>query len=377
MARAGVDGTARGEKTIPADGSRAPLELRVLGSEVRRAGVSVTRQVMRRARPCWSTSPWRARGPTTGRPWRGCCGRDAPRRARRNLARPCSACAPPWASGRPRGGLCWPARPCSGTPPGQTDVGTLLAHRRRWKPTGTPPRRGGWPARLPGPACGGGGLPGAVPGGVRRAPQRAVRGVGGAQAGVAPAPGGRGPWRRWPRPDLARGDRGGGRVRPAGAGAGAPGGGGPPAPDAGPGRRGRPGRRPGPVRGLPAPPGGRAGGGARPGDGGPGRAPARRRARSPGPRSSRPRPPGPRAAPRAPGASGGGPAGRSGRRVDGAPGRRSAGPPAGPPARLVLVPRAPAPPAPGHNLPAPLTGFVGRERELAAVRRRAGGGRAW
>ena len=63
----------------------------------------------------------------------------------------------------------------------------------------------------------------------------------------------------------------------------------------------------------------------------------------------------------------GGPAGRSGRRVDGAPARSPPGP--SPPARaqLVLLPRVPGPPAPRHNLPAPLTALVGRGRELAAV----------
>ena len=78
----------------------------------------------------------------------------------------------------------------------------------------------------------------------------------------------------------------------------------------------------------------------------------------------------PAPAPRRPRPRRGGPAGRAGRRVDGAPVRSPAGP--SPPARvpLVLVPRVPRPPAPGHNLPAPLTALVGRERELAAVARR-------
>ena len=67
----------------------------------------------------------------------------------------------------------------------------------------------------------------------------------------------------------------------------------------------------------------------------------------------------------------GGPAGRAGRRGDGAPARPPAGPPPSP--VMVLVPRAPAPRRPrarGHNLPAPLTALVGRERELAVVARR-------
>ena len=138
--------------------------------------------------------------------------------------------------------LAWnPAAPAS------VDVGTIVAHLDAAEAHGHAGPAGVASCPLARGACGRRRRrPGPVPGGVRRAVQRAVRGVGGAQAGGAPAPGGGGPG-ELAAAYLERGVPPASPGTPGGSWSWTAGGGGPPAPDAGPLRPGRPRRRPGPV----------------------------------------------------------------------------------------------------------------------------------